>query len=145
MHRMKRGTTASQQHRERRCERRWEPSIPSVLPCSCAFCSVVRSVGNSAVKIRFPIFLSLRVPGLRTLVGNQSRRHFLYLRWMLVVGCGGKFTVKASFVFNSPRGPRTGSLWPVDLLCVLELILGLCLGIESCVYEFRCSLYHPVL
>ena len=67
------------------------------------------------------------------------------LRWMLVVGCGGKFTVKASFVFNSPRGPRTGSLWPVDCLCVLELILGLCLGIEICVDEFRCSLYHPVL
>ncbi len=74
-HTMKRRTTASRQHMERRWERRWEPRIPSVLPCSCSFCSVVRSVGKSAVKIQFPIFVSLRVPGLRTLVGNQSRRH----------------------------------------------------------------------
>ena len=119
--------------------------IPSVLPCSCSFCSVVRSVGNSAVKIRFPIFLSLRVPGFAHSGGESISSPFPNLRWMLVVGCGGKFTVKASFVFNSPRGPRTGSLWPVDLLCVLELILGLCLGLQSCVYECRCSLYHPVL
>ena len=46
-------------------------------------------------------------------------------------------------MFNSPRGPQTGSLWPVDLLCVLELILGLCLGIEICVYKFECVPLSP--